>query len=113
MMKKTIIILYALAFFAVSDCVAATATIYVGAQQQAGYAVYMDGSQSIGRNPNGLDDIFGIREYSWDFGDGSEEEFGEFLNTASHVYNSPGSYTIKLTVVDYTGETAETTAVIL
>lgn len=85
------------------------AKIFVGSQQNVGYTVSIDGSQSTGRNPMGDDgDIFGIKTYTWDFGDGSEIQSGDYLNTISHIYDQPGMYTIDLTVTDYFGNSVFT-----
>ncbi|MCK4731306.1 MAG: PKD domain-containing protein [Methanophagales archaeon] len=86
-----------------------SAIIHVGSQQQVGYTVCFDGSQSTGRNPMGTDgDIFGIRTHTWIFGDGSPEKSGEYFGTVTHVYNTPGTYTVTLTVTDYAGRSART-----
>jgi hypothetical protein len=88
---------------------APTAVIHVGSQQQVGYTVCIDGSQSTGRNPMGTDgDIFGIRTYTWNFGDGSPEVSGEYFGMITHVYNSAGTYNVMLKVVDHSGQSATT-----
>ena len=43
-----------------------------------------------------------ITSWSWDFGDGYLSE----TNTTTHIFTTPGRYTIKLTVSDNDGETA-------
>lgn len=48
-----------------------------------------------------------IVRYRWDFGDGSELQTGK---SVSHIYNSPGFYTVRLTVEDDLGNEAQTSA---
>lgn len=68
----------------------------------SGQTVKFDGSRSS--------DNFGIKEYSWDFGDGSTGDG----KTASHIYSSAGTYTVTLTVTDESGNiNADTTTVIV
>jgi len=62
---------------------------------QTGVNVSFNASPSI--DPDGF-----IASYSWSFGDGSIG-FGEF---PSHVYNSPGNYTVTLKVTDSSSLTA-------
>jgi parallel beta-helix repeat protein len=89
------------------------AVIHAGSQQNVGYTISIDCSQSTGRNPMGVEgDIFGIKTYTWDFGDGSEEQSGDYFNTITHVYDAPGAYTIHLEITDYFGESAEATTTI-
>lgn len=47
-----------------------------------------------------------ITAYEWDFGDGSPLFYGF---NASHVYEIPGKYTVKLTVTDTSGKTSSST----
>ncbi len=47
-----------------------------------------------------------ITTYSWDFGDGSS---GASTSVAGHTYQSPGQYTITLTVTDNSGSGCNTT----
>jgi PKD repeat protein len=49
-----------------------------------------------------------IATYAWDFGDGSMQT-PSATATASHVYATPGTYTVTLTVVDNSGGSATTT----
>ncbi len=68
----------------------------------AGQTVKFDGSRSS--------DNFGIKEYSWDFGDGSTGSG----KTASHIYSEAGTYTATLIVTDESGNSnADTTTVIV
>jgi len=46
-----------------------------------------------------LDNDGGLRNYRWDYGDGSTDLGAK----ASHSYTKPGSYTVKLTVTDNNG----------
>ncbi len=55
-----------------------------------------DGSSSFDQD--------GIISYSWDFGDGNIAFHGGAQ--VSHVYEDPGNYTVKLTVINRTGFTA-------
>lgn len=41
--------------------------------------------------------------YTWDFGDGSRTVVGVDLKKPSHVFNSPGTFTVKLTLTNATG----------
>ena len=56
-----------------------------------------------------------IVKWSWDFGSGTENDpHGrtiEGMNTA-HVFETPGTYTVRLTVLDNQGNTSNDTAVI-
>ena len=52
---------------------------------------------------------FGIAAYSWSFGDGQSAE----IKNPSHVYESPGTYTVCLAIEDELGETAIQTASIV
>jgi uncharacterized delta-60 repeat protein len=56
---------------------------------------------SASRDPDGT-----IRTYDWDFGDGQVASFGS-AQIASHSYASNGIYTVKLTVTDNVGSTAQ------
>ncbi|HWY28710.1 MAG TPA: PKD domain-containing protein [Candidatus Sulfotelmatobacter sp.] len=62
---------------------------------KTGEVVSFNGSPST--DPDGF-----INSYSWSFGDGTVG-FGEF---PSHVYNSPGNYTVTLQIIDSSGLTA-------
>lgn len=88
---------------------ASQAVITVGSLQPTGYKIAFDGSYSTGRNPLGMsDDKFGIKKYTWDFGDGSPAVTGEYLNTTTYSYPKAGTYTVTLTVRDYNGVTDTT-----
>ncbi len=75
--------------------------IYVGSQQNVGHPVSFDGYQSNGDN----NDIFEIAHYKWNFGDGSPTKSGEYLNAITHLYSTPGTYTVTLSVTDYNRQT--------
>ena len=62
-----------------------------------GDLIEFDGGNSTGN----------IQEYQWDFGDGENVTTNESIN--AHEYTSPGTYTVELTVVDESGETATAT----
>ena len=63
-------------------------------------SVKFDGSQS--------QDNYGIKEYSWNFGDGNTD----VGKKASHVYSEAGTYTVTLTVTDESGNSdTDTTTV--
>ncbi|UCF07325.1 MAG: SBBP repeat-containing protein [Thermoplasmata archaeon] len=65
-------------------------------------AVYFDGSGSFDFNGT-------IVNYDWDFGDGSPHGTGP---TPTHIYTSPGTYTVTLTVTDADGMQGNDTCVI-
>ncbi len=48
-----------------------------------------------------------VTRYEWNFGDGSVLQIGR---TVSHIYNTPGLYTVTLKVVDDSGKESVTTA---
>lgn len=50
--------------------------------------------------------------YSWDFGDGSSPSAGQDLTTPSHTYVDDGDYTVRLTVTDDAGASAEQSATV-
>ena len=100
---------------------APAAIIHVSPQIQTGYQVVFDGADSWSRgNKYGhhrdatqqeidtFQDRYEIASFDWDFGDGNQAS-GEYFNTVTHVFNSPGTYTVTLTVTDYAGRTAQTT----
>jgi PKD repeat protein len=45
-------------------------------------------------------DVAGYQDYSWDFGDGSGIVPGGNVNTINHVYTTPGTYYVELTVTE-------------
>jgi PKD repeat protein len=47
----------------------------------------------------------GFASYVWDFGDG----YSAFTPSTTHIYSSPGSYTVQLTVTDLPGNTCTAT----
>jgi len=55
-------------------------------------------------SPNGE-----VKKYEWDFGDGTAKAN---TRTANHIYKSPGSYTVQLSITDETGATGQNTQVI-
>lgn len=64
--------------------------------------------QPVTFNGSGSTDSDGtIVSYSWDFGDGGSS-LGSIV---SHVYSSPGTYTVSLTVTDNSGATNTDTAI--
>jgi chitodextrinase len=83
------------------------AVMNAGSQQQTGYPVEFDASDSHGASTYGVSD--GIRNQSWDFGDGTPVQTGEYLTTVTHAFANPGTYTVRLTVTDANGQTATTT----
>ena len=53
---------------------------------------------TVSLDGSGSSDLEGsIVSYSWDYGDGSPLGSGV---TSSHIYNTPGTYTVTLTVSD-------------
>jgi PKD repeat protein len=57
---------------------------------------------------DGSTDNVGIAIYLWDFGDGTTETG----KTTSHIYTSPGTFTVTLTVKDPTGNTATDSVIV-
>lgn len=55
-----------------------------------------------------------VRNVTVDYGDGQVDQFGAQTGsfTAQHVYRTPGTYTVRVTVTDSSGETTPATAVI-
>jgi PKD repeat protein len=90
------------------DAGQARAVIVAGATQNVGYLVAFSGSQSVGTNPFGEVDVYGIQNYAWTFGDGTAGETSNYLTTTTHRFESAGTYTVRLTVTDYTGAKAST-----
>jgi PKD repeat protein len=88
------------------------AILHVGNDQNVGYTISVDGSESYGDG----DDPFTVRDeivdFAWDFGDGSVPENGEYLNTHAHVFTEPGTYTITLTVTDLHGVSNSSSAIV-
>lgn len=68
---------------------------------KAPFAVTFDASSST--------DDFGIVEYRWNFGDGSEEIISESLSLTSHLFQSEGDFPATLTLVDTTGQVSTKT----
>ena len=87
------------------------AVLYVGNQQNVGYSVCFDGADSYGDSGDSFAEKDEIVNYIWDFGDGSKTS-GDYLNTTTHVYSAPGTYTVTLQVVDHRGESDVTTSTI-
>ena len=75
------------------DTIAPTAHIKGNSLTIEGYSLSFDGSLSK--------DNFGIKSYTWDFGDGSTGEG----KTAEHTYSKAGTYTVMLTATDESGNT--------
>ena len=75
------------------DTIAPTARIKGNSLTIEGYSLSFDGSLSK--------DNFGVKSYSWNFGD---ESMGEG-KTAEHTYSKAGTYTVTLTVADESGNT--------
>ena len=74
-------------------------------------AIFFEATQSADTNGRSIDSHGqlgnNILEYTWDFGD--DATFSGF--NAAHVYETPGDYTVSLTIRDATG-VASTTQVI-
>ncbi|MDQ6818315.1 MAG: PKD domain-containing protein, partial [Actinomycetota bacterium] len=69
-----------------------------------GVPVSFDPSASSSTNP--------LSSATWDFGDGATPTFrssSSTLSSVSHTYTAPGTYTVKLTLVDDRGNLATTT----
>ena len=63
-------------------------------------SVKFDGSQS--------QDNYGIKEYSWDFGDGNTA----VGKSSSHIYSEAGTYTVTLSVTDESGNSGTDTTTV-
>jgi PKD repeat protein len=87
-----------------------TAILYVGDQQNVDYTFCVDGSDSHSASTDHFTNKDDIVRFIWDFGDGTLIEQGEYLNTHTHKYSQPGTYTITLTVVDKEGLTDSATS---
>jgi len=78
---------------------------YFTANQTSGYApleVFFDGANSYDLDGN-------IVTYTWDFKDGNTG-YGQIVN---HTFNSVGTYNVKLTVTDNSGESDSTNKAII
>ena len=88
-------------------------------------AIFFEGTESTDANGNKIGDSNGgqgllgndIVEYTWDFGAESESDTssgGRYFSAfnAAHVYETPQTYTVKLTVKDKDGRTHSTTQTI-
>jgi len=53
-----------------------------------------------------------IQSIRIEFGDGSSVDLGNSSTSVSHVYTSPGTYTVRVTVTDVTGQQTEQVTVI-
>jgi adhesin/invasin len=53
-----------------------------------------------------------IRSIQIDFGDGTRTNLGASSTSASHVYSVPGTFTVRVTVTDVTGQTSEHATII-
>lgn len=77
-----------------------------------GLAVHFDGSTSFDSDSPKSQELssYGIASYGWDFdSDGKIDQFGREL---SHVFETAGSYQVRLTVWDNQGETGTSTQTI-
>lgn len=71
----------------------------------AGSSAILDGSGSTDIDNN-------IRFWVWNFGDGSPTQENADQATTSHVFTTPGVYTVTLTVIDSTGLRSSDTATV-
>ena len=74
-----------------TDAETPSAVMYAPIMAEVGSAVAFDGSASS--------DNIGVYTYTWDFGDGGSSS----LARPSHTYTEKGTYTVKLTVADFAG----------
>lgn len=84
-------------------------TAPVGLSVIAGQAVHVDGlSSSLNAGQ------VTTARYEWDFGDTTaSSKYNKLVGfNASHVYNTPGTYTVTLRVINEGGKTATTTATV-
>ena len=88
------------------------AILHVGSHQNVGYTFSVDGSESYGDSGDPFTAKDEIVDFAWDFGDGSELESGEFLNTHTHSFSEPGTYAITLTVTDLHGASDSASAMV-
>jgi PKD repeat protein len=68
----------------------------------AGPETTIDEGQSVSFDGTGSMDNVGIVSYDWDFDDDGTTATGQ---TTSHTFDSPGTYTVELTVTDAAGNT--------
>jgi hypothetical protein len=76
----------------------ARAVLYVGTEQNVGYAVGFDASQSKGTNPLGQVDSFGIESYAWDFADGTSPQSSAYLPTITHTLAMEGDHFVHVPI---------------
>lgn len=89
------------------------AAIIVGAVQNTGYPVSFDATSSTGKNPFGQNDTFGsLKQTTWNFCDGTPEVTSENNTMVSHTFATAGTYNVRLTTLDYAGNTASTTTAV-
>ena len=116
--KKNVLKLFALFFLVVSltSFASAAITAKINASRTdncvAPCAIFFEGTDSLDNSGNSINSIglvdAGITKYEWDFGAGTENDIssgGRYFEgfNAAHVYETPGTYTARLTVRDAAG----------
>jgi PKD repeat protein len=73
----------------------------------AGHAVHVDGLSTHLFNGDAI-----AAKYDWDFGDAGSKYNRVIGWNAAHIYDKPGTYTVRLTVTDAGGKSATTTGTV-
>ena len=76
--RQSILLLLSIMVFNVLSYAQPTAVVHVGSQQNVGYTVCFDGSDSFGDGGDKFIEKDEIMNFIWNFGDGTPEESGEY-----------------------------------
>ena len=68
-----------------------------------------DGSRTfgVGENVQFISNCRNAFNYEWDFGDGTPDGYVGVMSRTSHTYDSPGDYTVTLTVLSARGQKSD------